>query len=111
MTARNHLRRNGVREPGKHALACPSGSLPFGLGRHARQQLIAGRTGTIAAVLAFIACYAYGIATHGVVLTVAFGWLPAAMAAWATAVALAGATAAVLRFATHASSRMATHHS
>ena len=48
-------------------------------------QLIGGRVGAAAAVLAFIACYIYGIAKYGILLGIGLGWLPAGFIAWMAA--------------------------
>ncbi len=48
-------------------------------------KLLAGRIAIVASVIVFIAGYAYGIAEYGVLLGIAFGWLPCGIAAWLTA--------------------------
>jgi hypothetical protein len=48
-------------------------------------RLIGGRLGAVAAVLAFIACYIFGITKYGPLLGIGLGWLPAATVAWLTA--------------------------
>ncbi|WP_334186729.1 hypothetical protein [Noviherbaspirillum sp.] len=55
-------------------------------------KLLAGRIAIVTAAIVFIAGYVYGIAEYGLLLGVAFGWLPCGIAAWFTAniVSLAG---------------------
>jgi hypothetical protein len=62
-----------------------------------RHRLMAGRLAAVAAVLAFISCYVYGIAKFGVVLGIAIGWLPSGIIAWLAALVVAPLTTALLR--------------
>jgi hypothetical protein len=48
----------------------------------AKCNLLGRRIGAAAAVIAFIACYAYGIVKFGLLAGIVFGWLPASFLAW-----------------------------
>jgi hypothetical protein len=57
-----------------------------------------GRSGAVAAVLAFIACYIFGITKYGPWLGIGLGWLPAATVAWLAAQLVATPATVVLRY-------------
>ena len=57
---------------------------------------IAGRAGVIAALVAFIAAYLYGISTFGIIPGIALGWLPCGIIAWLTAIVVATLSAPLI---------------
>jgi hypothetical protein len=61
-------------------------------------RLTGGRLAVVASVLAFIACYIYGIAKYGFLLGIGAGWLPAATVAWLTAQVVAPVATAIFRY-------------
>ena len=58
---------------------------------------ISGRTSVIASIVIFIICYAFGIATYGVLPGMAIGWLPSAVVAWLSAHAIYDLSQVTLR--------------
>lgn len=71
--------------------------LPIDLDDEAMCRLIGGRIGAVAAILAFIACYIFGVARYGFMLGMGLGWFPAAIIAWVAAQLVASASTALLR--------------
>lgn len=62
-------------------------------------RITGGRIGAVAAVLAFISCYVYGVAKYGLLLGIGLGWLPAGTVAWLAALLVAPLATALLRYA------------
>jgi hypothetical protein len=62
-------------------------------------RLMGGRLAVVAGVLAFIACYVFGIAKYGLLLGIGAGWLPAATVAWLTVQVVAPVATAAFRYA------------
>lgn len=60
-------------------------------------ELIAGRAGIIAALLLFIAGYAYSALKFGILSTIALGWLPCSALSWLTANMVASLGAPLIR--------------
>lgn len=48
-------------------------------------EILAARLAACAALAAFASVYVYGITMHGLLLGVAFGWLPSGILAWLAA--------------------------
>lgn len=60
-------------------------------------QRLAGRTSAIVFLFVFIAAYAYGISTVGIVLGISLGWLPCGVLAWLSARVVADLGTPIIR--------------
>lgn len=58
--------------------------------------LLTGRLAAIVAILTFVGMYVFSIREHGLLLGIAFGWLPAAGLAWLSAAFTASAVTRVV---------------
>lgn len=70
---------------------------PTAYGRPGFSSLLAGRLATAAAILTFVASYAFGISQYGWWFWLAVGWLPSAACAWLIAQVLASGMRYVIR--------------